>query len=248
MKLQFSEAANVCYKRWKRQAGRDYQELKSMLLECLEDPFNGRGEPHELGGDFSGYWTRSFAKECQFVYIVDGDILRVDAITECPAKDVEVTDDRQHEDAVSLMRRFMDNGKPKLGIFWYDYEQNILFGVQKGDAELYADQGSLSTYPKLHKTYWQKMHQKALHAGDTESVFYNEHDYTQIPRGRVFLDNGVYYVNVGDWINGYVCGQKCIDKDKLRELLIDEFNFPEDFKFRQDVHWDIGHGWSEEAF
>lgn len=56
----------------------------------------------------------------------------------------------------------MDNGRPKLGIFWYNYADNVLFGVEKGDAELYKSQGRLATYPKLHKTYWQKMHHKAV--------------------------------------------------------------------------------------
>lgn len=34
----------------------------------------------------------------------------------------------------------------------------------------------------------------------------------------------------------------------LRELLIDEFDLPKDFKFIYNNHWDIGHGWSEKGF
>ena len=155
--------------------------------------------------------------------------------------------DTEHSSAVELMKGFMDNGKPKLGIFWYNYSDNSLFGVEKGDADLYIeDDSKIVTYPKLHKTYWQKQHYRALARKDTSSIFYNEHDYTQIPRGRIFGENDKFYVNVGSWINGYINGVRCIDKDKLRELLIDEFNLPEDFQFRQDKHWDIGHGWSEE--
>ena len=157
------------------------------------------------------------------------------------------SNDKEHASAVELMKGFMDNGKPKLGIFWYNYSDNSLFGVEKGDADLYInDKCGLATYPKLHKTYWQKQHHRALARQDTASVFYNEHDYTQIPRGRIFWEDGKYFVYVGSWINGDVNGVQCIDKDKLRELLIDEFNLPEDFLFRQDKHWDIGHGWSEE--
>lgn len=92
------------------------------------------------------------------------------------------------------------------------------------------------------------MHYKALVNADTNSIFYGEHDYTQIPRGRVFLEDGVYYVNIGDWINGKINGEQCINKEVLRALLIDEFNLPEGFIFRQDIHWNIGHGWSEEQF
>lgn len=165
-----------------------------------------------------------------------------------PAPEILHSSEQEHTDAINLMKGFMDNGKPKVGIFWYDYINNILFGVEKGDVELYTNQGSNITYPKLHKTYWQKQHHRAVAKGDTSSIFYKEHNYTLIPRGRIFLEGDTFYVNVGSWINGEINGQNCIDKDQLRELLIDEFNLPDDFIFRIDYHWDIGHGWSEERF
>ena len=46
------------------------------------------------------------------------------------------------------------------------------------------------------------------------------------------MEGDTYFVNVGSWINGEVNGQKCIDKDRLRELIIDEFNLPDNFIFR----------------
>lgn len=156
--------------------------------------------------------------------------------------------EQDHDNAIALMRKFMDSDKPKVGIFWYDFANNSLFGVEKGDVEKYLEQGKIITYPRLHKTYWQKQHQRAVHKNDTESIFFKEHNYTKIPRGRIFYENGVFYVNVGSWINGEIEGVQCIDKDKLRELIVDEFDLPEDFKFREDRHWDIGHGWSEERF
>ena len=39
---------------------------------------------------------------------------------------------------------------------------------------------------------------------------------------------------------------KTIDIEQFRELLGDEFNLPEDFDLVVDIHWDLGHGWSEE--
>ncbi len=163
-------------------------------------------------------------------------------------QDITQSSMQEHNDAINLMKGFMDNGKPKVGIFWYNYNDNSLFGVEKGDAELYINQGNQITYPKLHKTYWQKQHFRAVKKGDTGSIFYKEHNYTLIPRGRIFLEDDIFFVNVGSWINGQINGQNCIDKDKLRELIIDEFNLPDDFVFRIDYHWDIGHGWSEERF
>lgn len=164
------------------------------------------------------------------------------------AQDITQSSEQEHNDAINLMKGFMDNGKPKVGIFWYNYNDNVLFGVEKGDAELYTNQGNQITYPKLHRTYWQKQHFRAVKKEDTDSIFYKEHNYTLIPRGRIFLENGIFFVNVGSWINGQINGQNCISKDKLRELIIDEFNLPDDFVFRIDHHWDIGHGWSEEKF
>lgn len=156
--------------------------------------------------------------------------------------------EEEHKAVVSAMKEFMYSNKPKVGIFWYDFVNNKLFGVEKGDAELYETQGSVITYPKLHKTYWQKQHYRAIAKNNTESIFYTEHNYTKIPRGRIFLENGVFYVNVGSWINGEIDGTQCINKEELRELIIDEFDLPENFLFREDRHWDIGHGWSEEMF
>ena len=161
---------------------------------------------------------------------------------------IQQSSEQEHNNAINLMKGFMDNGKPKVGIFWYNYIDNILFGVEKGDVELYVTQGNSITYPKLHRTYWQKQHFRAQSKGDINSIFYKEHNYTLIPRGRIFVEDDTYYVNVGSWINGEINGQKCIDKDKLRELIIDEFNLPDNFIFRIDHHWDIGHGWSEERF
>lgn len=155
---------------------------------------------------------------------------------------------QEHSNVINLMKGFMNNENPKVGIFWYNYVDNTLFGVEKGDVELYNDQGNIITYPKLHKTYWQKQHHRAVAKNDINSIFYKEHNYTLIPRGRIFLEDDIFYVNVGSWINGEVNGQNCIDKDKLRDLIVDEFNLPNDFIFRVDHHWDIGHGWSEEIF
>ena len=38
---------------------------------------------------------------------------------------------------IDVMSAFFDDGKPQVGIFWYDYAHNTLFGVQKDDADKY---------------------------------------------------------------------------------------------------------------
>jgi hypothetical protein len=101
------------------------------------------------------------------------------------------------------MAPFLDNGKPKLGIFWYDTANQSLFGVEKIDAEQATFVNGRATISKLHKTYWQKQHHRAEAKGDTRSIFYQEHNYTLIPRGRVFLDEKTdrFYVCVGSWLH-----------------------------------------------
>lgn len=151
------------------------------------------------------------------------------------------TSEAEHRDLVDVMRGFMDNGAPKLGIFWYDPSDGSLFGIEKIDADKVPFVNGKATIGKLHKTYWQKQHHRAEAKGDTSSIFYAEHNYTMIPRGRIFLDEATdrFYVCVGHWLNE-------IDQERFREALEDEFNLPEDFDLVIDHHWDLGHGWSEE--
>lgn len=156
---------------------------------------------------------------------------------------------QQHEEMMNLMRTFFDSGKPQVGIFWYDYVRNTLFGVEKDDADKYVEERGVGTLHKLHKTYWAKQHHRAVAKGDVDSIFYVETNYTQIPRGRVFVrPDGSTFVTVGEWIGGYINKQKVVDADKLRELIVDEFNLPDDFEFMIDEHWNIGHGWSGDRF
>lgn len=145
----------------------------------------------------------------------------------------------EHDELIQVMSQFLDNDKPKVGIFWLDVADMSLYGVEKGDAEKYDNGARQFTFPKLHKTYWQKQHHRAVAKNDTSSIFYNEHDYTQIPRGGIFVIDGSYVVKVGDWYHS-------VDKEKFCELVQDEFNLPDDFRVETDIHWDLGHGWSEE--
>lgn len=163
--------------------------------------------------------------------------------------DIHYSNEQEHKNVCLAMKGFMDNGKPKVGIFWYDIMSDTLFGVEKKDAEMAVFINGKATIDKLHKTYWQKQHHRARSKNDETSIFYGEHNYTMIPRGRIFLDEetGKFQVYVGHWLIEGVQGQ-LVDQQQFRETLEDEFNLPEDFDFVVDVHWDIGHGWSEEMW
>lgn len=108
------------------------------------------------------------------------------------------------------------------------------------DAEECLAQNHL-TYHKLHKTYLQKQHYRARAKNDTDSMYFEEHNYILIQRGRIFYLNGKYIVKVGEWINDR-------DIDRFSELIQDEFNLLDDFQFEIDEHWNLAHDWSEEKF
>ena len=125
----------------------------------------------------------------------------------------------------------------EVGIFWYDVENDELFGVKSADVidvsfyESSLFPGSrVKTCRPLHYKVWDREHRRGK-----DKRF--QGDYTQVPRGRIFFveDQG-FVVIVGSWINDY---------PEAKELILEEFNLPKDTIFKMDQHWDLGHGWSD---
>ena len=125
----------------------------------------------------------------------------------------------------------------EVGIFWYDTSSQDLFGVRAASVEdvpfyksTLFDNKEVKTCRPLHYKVWDREY----HRGRDPRF---RGDYTKVPRGRVFFvkDTG-FIVVVGDWIH---------DHPEVRDLVIDEFNLPEDTEFRVDSHWNLGHGWSD---
>lgn len=174
-----------------------------------------------------------------------GEPLKQAKATSSASQTITYSDAESHQEMIDVMSQFFDDGKPQVGIFWLDHVRNTLFGVQKDDAEKYIEERGVGTLHKLHRTYWQKQHHRAVAKGDTNSIFYVENNYTSIPRGRVFVrPDGSVFVAVGQWIKGEIHGKRVVNTQVVREIIADEFNLPDDFEFVIDEHWDIGHGWS----
>ena len=150
---------------------------------------------------------------------------------------------KEHDDTISLMENFLSPEQPKLGIFWYDYRKEQLFGVEKREISE-DDMKGIHTLEKLHRTFWQKWHHRAVAKNDISSIYYQQHNYTLIPRGRIFVIDGEISVRVGEWITEGINGVK-INLEKFHDLICDEFDLPEDVRFVIDEHWNLGHGWSE---
>ena len=139
-------------------------------------------------------------------------------------------------DYYNLMKKFeAEDIEPLVGIFWYLPEEHRLFEVYASALSQSKMVNGHTTYSKLHKTIWQAKKCRDRAKGKETSVYYQ--DYTQIPRGRIFYDNGKFIVKVGSWYKQY--------EDELRELVADAFNLPDDFVFEIGRHWELGHGWDE---
>ena len=139
-------------------------------------------------------------------------------------------------DYYNLMKKFeAEDIEPLVGIFWYLPEEHRLFEVYASALSQSKIVNGHTTYGKLHKTIWQAKKCRDRAKGKETSVYYQ--DYTQIPRGRIFYDNGKFIVKVGSWYKQY--------EDELRELVADTFNLPDDFVFEIGRHWELRHGWDE---
>ena len=149
---------------------------------------------------------------------------------------MEMSACERKEVMASMSDNFENQEDPKVGIFWYDDARDELFGVTAINAdELSFNSHGRKTTGTLHKTWWKKQQERAKAKKQLTSIFMR--DYTQIPRGRLFQrQDGTFELMCGSWINEHIV-----------ELVKDEFNLWQVLlEVIVDVHWEIGHGWSEE--
>ena len=144
----------------------------------------------------------------------------------------------QEREAVmkTMVENFDYQDEPKVGIFWYDENNDKLFGVTKIEAsEIQFNFNGFKTIKTLHKTWWQREKNRCLSKGEDIGIF--NIDYTQVPRGRIFQDkNGTFQLMCGSWINEHII-----------DLVKEEFDLQNVLlEVNKDEHWEIGHGWSEE--
>lgn len=125
-----------------------------------------------------------------------------------------------------------------LGIFWYDKYEQELFGVVSSMAEdsYWYDSPQFNKKIRTDRRLYEKIWKKNYHRGKDKRFF---GDYTQVPRGRVFeFENEGFKVFTGSWINQH---------QEVKELIIEEFQLPRNnTEFLIDIHWELGHGWSQE--
>ena len=129
--------------------------------------------------------------------------------------------DKEHNVQMEDMKSF-DEQMPCVGIFWYDPEDNTLFGVRKKE---------------LTPQMVEESRAKGVDVIDypISSLLHQTSDIKRSVSGRVAWTIDKFIVLVGKWAEPI--------QEQLTELLEQEFSLPY-FEFVYDEHWDLGHGWS----
>ena len=129
--------------------------------------------------------------------------------------------DKEHNVQMEDMKSF-DEQMPCVGIFWYDPEDNTLFGVRKKE---------------LTPQMVEESRAKGVDVIDypISSLLHQPSEIKQRECGRVAWTIDKFIVLVGKWAEPI--------QEQLTELLEQEFSLPY-FEFVYDEHWDLGHGWS----
>ena len=73
MKLSWDKIAWEDYLYWQQNDKSILRKLNELIKECLRTPFDGKGKPEALKGNFSTCWSRRITDEHRLVYQVKTD-------------------------------------------------------------------------------------------------------------------------------------------------------------------------------
>lgn len=147
----------------------------------------------------------------------------------------------RHDDlmnCMSTLNKGINKNEPfcYVGPFWYSPVDKKCYGCEKvrvGDASSFTSDDGIKykTSRYLHKDIWEVLKKRFPNEKRYKGIYMN------FPRGRVFWyeDKGMV-VHIGSWFNNLQ------DKDVAKEVIMNEFELPEDTQFIEDEHWDIGRG------
>jgi toxin YoeB len=75
----FSQSAFGELKDWIKTSPKVATKILELLEECGRTPFDGKGKPEPLKGNYKGYWSRRITEEDRLVYRVDDNNVYVAA-------------------------------------------------------------------------------------------------------------------------------------------------------------------------
>jgi toxin YoeB len=68
MQIQFSERGMDEYISWQNEDRKTLKKINQLLKDISRNPFDGRGKPEPLKGDFGGYWSRRINEKDRLIY------------------------------------------------------------------------------------------------------------------------------------------------------------------------------------
>lgn len=247
MKLEFLPRALDTYKGLKSSNPSLASKIKSFIVDAIEHPATGMGEPTKLAGIYDGLWVRRLSASEDMYYAFDDFKLVVVAFSLSQQDSKSKTNDfslqafSEDEYAAVMSQMAANRGKdsePKVGLFWYNRARNELFGVVSHRISDYsranASDGRI-TCSEMHEDVWKREYRKQKYSKDGNGPYVGA--YQDKPRGRIFynMETDTYEVAVGKWIEEY---------PQAYDLIIEEFNLPrEKTSAKYAVHWDIGMSW-----
>ncbi len=76
MEILWHKNAIEDYKTWQNSDAESFNHLNMLLKECLLNPFSGKGNPRQLKGALTNYWSRRINDEHRIVYkIHEGNLV-----------------------------------------------------------------------------------------------------------------------------------------------------------------------------
>ena len=113
--------------------------------------------------------------------------------------------EEEHRQTIEAMEPFLEiQDKPKIGVFFYDANLNVLYGVVAVLLESLAkNQGELMTVRTTHREIWDKEVRKQQDKLDGEGPFKGE--YENSLRGYIAFNpsENIFEVHIGNWFEKY---------------------------------------------
>lgn len=75
--ILFDDNAWEDYLYWQKLDKNKLRRINELIKECTRCPFEGKGKPEPLKGNFSGYWSRRIDEEHRLVYSYENDVLTI---------------------------------------------------------------------------------------------------------------------------------------------------------------------------
>ena len=72
--IKFTDEAWEDYQDWAEDK-KTLKKINSLIKDSQSSPNDGLGDPHELSGDLTGFWSRSINKKDRLVYAFDDDCI-----------------------------------------------------------------------------------------------------------------------------------------------------------------------------